>query len=118
MLSSHNASSASSSSCGSSIAGAAAALKGAGSSHPPASSPHGVLAHLLREALVREGRAHRVLARRYLRSWFAIDVISVLPVDVVVASAQSLIGAENDPTYCLMDAQDCCLLDTPEQCGS
>ncbi len=29
-----------------------------------------------------------------------------------------LIGAENDPTYCLMDAQDCCLLDTPEQCGS
>ena len=41
-------------------------------------------------------RSHRVLARRYLRSWFCLDMVSVLPlVDVVVAAAPSLIDAGN-----------------------
>ena len=29
-----------------------------------------------------------------------------------------LIGGEGDPTYCLMDAQACCLLDDKSQCGA
>ena len=37
-------------------------------------------------------RNHRKLARRYLRSWFTIDVVSILPIDVIVFAAPSLLG--------------------------
>ena len=40
-------------------------------------------------------RSHRELARRYLRTWFTLDLVSVLPLDVVVAAAPSIIDSEN-----------------------
>lgn len=40
-------------------------------------------------------RSHAVLARKYLRGWFGVDVLSVLPIDVVVVAAPKLIPSED-----------------------
>ena len=40
-------------------------------------------------------RDHRILARRYLRGWFTVDLVSVLPIDVIVAIAPNILPTEN-----------------------
>ena len=40
-------------------------------------------------------RDHKELAKRYLKGWFSIDLVSVLPVDIVVALAPNIIPSDN-----------------------
>ena len=39
-------------------------------------------------------RSHREIARRYLSGWFAIDVISVLPFDLIGIVQPELLGTD------------------------
>lgn len=41
-------------------------------------------------------RSHKMIAKKYLKSWFFLDVVSVLPFDIVVVSGPDLLG--NNPT--------------------
>ena len=40
-------------------------------------------------------RNHRTLAKKYLTGWFPIDVVSVLPVDILVVAVPNIIPPDN-----------------------